>query len=293
MAIGVAVRHFSYYISQSTQRARVLTDSRPCTLAYKKLKRGEYSTSPKVTTFLSLAARFNVEILYISAENNIFTDFMSRNPVKCDEDKCRICEYVQHTSTASIGQVKVEDILSGSSRVPFASAASWVGVQQSCLELQEVLKYTTTGASIPKKKRNATDIRRYLNCGVQATSTPNGKLLIVKQPSPFKQTIDRIVIPRKAADGLLTAIHIQLDHCGSSANQLKQVFSRAFFCLDMDSKARAVVDNCHTCVSLKTITSSYHQQSTSTASETIGSKFSADVLKRFSQNILVIREDIT
>ena len=85
----------------------------------------------------------------------------------------------------------------------------------------------------------------------------------------------------------------QLDHCGSSANQLKQIFSRAFFRLDMDTKARNIVENCHTCVSLKPIPTNYHKQSTSAASKTIASKFSSDVIKRYSQNILVVREDIT
>ena len=41
LAIGLAIKHFSYYITQSENRTRILTDSRPCTLAFRKLMRGE------------------------------------------------------------------------------------------------------------------------------------------------------------------------------------------------------------------------------------------------------------
>ena len=291
LAIGVAINHFSYYISQSTKRARVLTDSRPCVLSYKKLMRGEFSSSPKVTTFLTVASRYNVEIMHITGSNNIYTDFMSRNPVQCDQDKCQICQFTEETSISSVGEVRVEDIVSGGSKVPFASRMSWIGVQQACQDLQKVHWYIKSGATVPKKKRHMTEVRRYLNYGIQIASTPRGNLLVIKQHSPFKDTVERVVIPRKAADGLLTALHVQLDH--PSAHQLKLVFSRAFFCLDMESKARKVVEGCYTCTSLKSIPNVYHKQSTSAPAETIGCRFSGDVIKRYCQNVLVIREDIS
>ena len=45
LAIGVAIRHFSPFIIQSSHTTEVLTDSRPCVQAYEKLKRGEFSAS--------------------------------------------------------------------------------------------------------------------------------------------------------------------------------------------------------------------------------------------------------
>ena len=116
-------------------------------------------------------------------------------------------------------------------------------------------------------------------------------MLVVKQSTPFKPTVERVVIPRDISDGLLTAIHIQLQH--PSLHQLKQIFSRAFFCLDLDSIAKKVVDSCYTCAALKHVPASYHKQSTSKPAETIGSRYSADVIRRCSQFILMIREDIS
>ena len=291
LAIGVSIKHFAYYISQSKKRTRVLTDSLPCVLAYKKLLRGEFSSSPKVTTFLSLASRYGVEIIHISGANNTFSDYASRNPLECNSPQCQICQYVQETASASVGEMKVSDILSGDCSVPFTTKASWATVQQSCPDLIKVHKYLTTGASIPKKKKNMTDVRRYLSCGVTVATGQNSKLLVVQQSTPFKNTTNRIVIPREVSAGLLTALHIQLSH--PSAYQLKLVFQRAFFCLDTDSIAKEVVEGCHTCAALKNVPTSYHKQSTSAPADAIGSKYSADVIRGNSQFILFIREDIS
>lgn len=287
LAIGCSIKHFGFYISQSKKRTVVLTDSKPCVLGYKKMLRGEFSSSPKVTTYLSMANRYGVEIRHLAGSLNEFSDFASRNVQPCNTPECEICKFVQQTSESAVGEVKVSDILSGASRVPFATKDSWLPSQKNCPDLVQVHKYLTSGAALPKKKRNCTDIRRYLNAGVSVVSG----LLIVRQSTPFKPTVERVVIPREISSGLLTALHLQLGHI--SVNQLKHVFSRAFFALDVDSLAKKVVDSCHACAALKKIPSAFHKQSTSVPASIIGVRFSVDVVKRYSQNILLIREDIS
>ena len=58
LTIGASIRHFAPYIVQSSQPTQVLTDSRPYVLAYDKLQRGDFSTSSRVTTFLSIVSRY-------------------------------------------------------------------------------------------------------------------------------------------------------------------------------------------------------------------------------------------
>ena len=291
LAIGCSIKHFSFYISQSQKRTIVLTDSKPCVLGYRKMLRGEFSSSPKVTTYLSIANRFGVELKHIAGAMNKFSDFASRNVQQCNTPECEICLFVQETSVSSVGEIRVSDILSGASRVPFATKDSWLAPQKSCPNLTIVHKYLTSGATLPKKKKNLTDVRRYLNVGVTKASGQQSELLVLRQSTPFRPIMDRVVIPRQISDGLLTALHLQLGH--SSVNQLKQVFSRAFFCLDMDSKAKKVVDNCYECAALKKVPSMYNKQSTSVPANVIGVKYSIDVMKRYTQNILLIREDIS
>ena len=291
LAIGASLKHYSYYISQSLKRTRVITDSRPCVLAYKKLSKGEFSASPRVTTFLSLANRYGVEIMHIAGKDNLFSDYLSRNPIECQSADCQICKFIQNTSVASVGEVKVSDILSGAKKVPFTTETSWIPVQRDCPDLNKVYKYISTGASMSKNKKGMTDVRRYLSCGVVISKRKTRELLVVLQPELFKSSTERIVIPRRISQGLITALHLQL--CHPSAYQLKQVFCRAYFCLDLDSIARTVVEGCHTCAALKKMPAIYHKQSTSEAVKVVGCKYSADVVRRSNQCILLIREDIS
>ena len=291
LAIGSAIKHFSYYISQSYKQCKVLTDSKPCVQSFKRLLKGEFSSSHKVTTFISIARRYNVDICHIPGGDNVLADYCSRNPIPCVTKNCDICTFIEETASASIAEIKVSDILSGRCKVPFTTRSSWLEAQNKCEDLINVTKYITTDAVIPKKKKNLTDVRRYISCGVTTSSSQPRNLLVIKQQVPFKPTLERIVIPRKLSEGLLTALHLQFQH--PSTHQLKQIFCRGFFCLDMDSIARQISEGCHTCAALKNLPTNFHQQTTSPPSTGIGTKYSADVVRRYNQCICVIREDVS
>ena len=291
LSISVSLKHFAYFIIQSTSKTRILTDSRPCVLSYKKLLRGQFSTSPKVTTFLSSASRYGVEIIHISGTSNIFSDFASRNPVECKNPQCSICEFINEECNSTVGEITVSDVLSGKAKLPFATKSAWLEIQNSCPDLAKVQRCLKNGSIIPKTKKNLTDVKRYLSCGVTSLDGQHKGLLVIKQSTPFLPTSNRIVVPRRIADGLLTAIHLNMNH--PSLHQLKMLFSREFFCLDIDSKARQVTEQCYTCTALKKLPSTYHQQTTSIPEKNIGTKFAADIVNRYSQCILLLREDIT
>ena len=289
LAISASIKHFSYYITQSSKRTRILTDSRPCVLAYRKLMRGEFSSSSKVTTFLSLASRYAVEIMHISGVSNVFSDFASRSPIECQSQNCQICQFVTESNNSTVGEVKISDFISGKAKIPFQSKESWISIQQSCPDLSRVHHCLTTGATLPKKNKYLTDVKRYMSCG--ATLSSNQKVVVIKQSTPFRPISERVVIPREISAGLMTALHIQLNH--PSTYQLTQIFTRGFFCLDMNTVAKKVVEGCHTCAALKKIPSSYHSQTTSVPAKTIGVKFAIDIIKREGQLIMLIREDIS
>ena len=123
------------------------------------------------------------------------------------------------------------------------------------------------------------------------SSNPNDGLLIVPSSEPFEKSTQRIVVPVYVCDGLLEAMHIQLRH--PSKHQLKAVFCRAFFALDLEKLVKRTVESCHTCAALQKVPARFHEQSTSLPPEKVGVKFSADVMKRYNQCILLLREDIS
>ena len=103
--------------------------------------------------------------------------------------------------------------------MPFASKFSWLKVQKACPDLSKVLNHITTRATIPKKRNKFADVKRYIALGTTVLSGQYQDLLVVKQSLPFKPDSYRVVIPRSVSSGLLTALHIHLNH--PSTNQLK------------------------------------------------------------------------
>ena len=66
LAIALATKHFSPYLLQSYHKACILTDSKPCVQAYEKLCRGEFSASPRVSTFLSTMRLYQASVRHVS-----------------------------------------------------------------------------------------------------------------------------------------------------------------------------------------------------------------------------------
>ena len=92
-------------------------------------------------------------------------------------------------------------------------------------------------------------------------------------------------------DGLLTALHIRFDH--PTPNQLRSIFVRHFYTLDMDKAISIISTNCHHCTSLKSLPKHLEPQTTKPLPESIGMSFAADVMRRSKQYILVLHESVT
>ena len=177
LSIGVSVKHFAPYILQSDHVTRIMTDSKPCVQAFKKLLRGEFSVSPRLTTFLSMVSRFRVEVIHIAGKDNAFADFASRNPISCD-GSCQVCSFVSNLESCIVGKLLVSDIMSGKCQVPYTSRNTWLQIQQSCPDLMKVQEYLREGITPSgKKRRGITDILRYLNI-VHLSKSPDDGLII-------------------------------------------------------------------------------------------------------------------
>ena len=113
----------------------------------------------------------------------------------------------------------------------------------------------------------------------------------MQHQEPFSPPRERIIVPRQALDGLLTALLIQLNH--PSCHQLKMVVKRYLFVLDLDKTVSLVSDGCHSCAAIRCSPTARIDQSTSPAPEGIGWSFAADVIKRSRQLIFVLRETAT
>ena len=285
LCIGAAVSHFKAEIIENQNQVIVLTDSRPCVMAYEKLCRGEFSNSARVSTFLSIVSRFHVKLDHIKGYDNIVSDYASRNPpLQCTEPSCQICKFIQEVEDSVVRSCTVKEILNATSSVPFSSRSGWHEMQQSCKHLRRTTAHLKQGTIPSKKETTIKDIKRYL----QVAKISRDDLLVVASRAPLQLSKELIIVPRVYVHGLLVCLHLRLQH--PSKNQMKQVFNRAFYCLDLDQAIDELIKGCHTCVSLQKMHNRFIEQSTSKPLF-VGSHLNADVLKRSGQCIVVIREN--
>ena len=287
LSIATSLQHFAPYIIQSNHRVCVLTDSKPCVQAYAKLLRGQFSHSSRLSTFLSTASRFAAEMRHLAGTSNIPADFASRNAAECLNTTCQVCSFVNELQNISVNMVSADSIIKGSSKMPFITRSTWLTTQTECPDLRRVSSYLIQGTRPSKKLTNMKDTKRYLNC---CTIAKDG-MLIVPHHEPFSPVTERIVVPRHVLAGLLTALHIRLDH--PSQFQLKKLFCRYFYALDLDSALVQLNDNCHICITLKKLPAMQPPAITTDPPPIVGHSFAADVIRRNKQFILLIRESVT
>ena len=286
LCISASLQYFSSFIIQSHHKSCVVTDSKPCCQSYEKLCRGEFSTSPKVSTFLSTVSRYQASVRHIKGVKNGLSDFGSRNPCTCEDQNCQICIFIAQSEECVVRNINVQDILDNRCKLPFTNRSAWAAIQLECSDLRRVHSHLKQGTRPSKKVTNALDVKRYL----QNTLIARDGILVVKSNDLYSVR-ERIVVPRSVINGLLTALHLRLNH--PKIGQLKAVCNRYFFALDMDKCIDITTKTCHPCESMKEMPHTLIEQSTSDPPAVVGSQFAADVINRERQSILVVREYVT
>ena len=287
LAIASSINHFRPFILESNHRTNVLTDSKPVVQAYEKFMRGQFSSSSRMQSFLLAATQNNVKVSHIKGSNNALSDFGSRNSVECHEPNCSVCKFIGESENVSVNQINVSEIIKGSVRVPFSSPNAWLQIQLNCATIQLVRKHLQQGTRPLKNQRNLRDVRSLL----RVSSVTNDGLVVVNKQCPLQPDIQLIVIPQSYVQGLLTMLHLQLDH--PTTNQLRLVYNRQFYSTNSEVAIKEIRDKCHLCLSLCLLPKPLIPNSTSAPYDHVGSNFSTDVIRRTNQKILVLTEEVT
>ena len=243
LSIATSINHFAPYIRESNHTTQILTDSKPCVQAWSKMTRGEFSTSARIATFLSALSQFDIELHFISGENNLPSDFHSRNPQSCDApSSCQICSFIADSIDAAVRSVSVDEILSGQAQVPFNNRNAWKTHQLECPDLRRVHAHLSKGTKPSAKHSNLTAVKRYLN---DLVISRDG-LLVVIHSEPYFPRRELIVVPQHLIHGLLTSMHLKLNH--PTAFQLQKVFARSFYAQNSQKHISSIIGNCHICL---------------------------------------------
>ena len=288
LAIASATKHYAPYIIQSRHSATILTDSKPCVQAYEKLCRGEFSASPRVSTFLSVVSRYQATVRHIAGVANLPSDHASCHAIQCDDSQCQLCQFVRRTEDSVVRKVTPSHILSGSTKLPFTNRSTRLGIQADDPDLQRTCAHLKQGTRPSKKLTNVKDVKRY----IQVASIASDGLLVVKSQEPLCRYSECIIVPRQVLHGILSALHIKLEP--QTKHQLEMVVKRMLlYALDMDRAIASVSQACHSCASIRNTPAACIEQSTCEPPKALGTAFAADVLRRERQLILVVRECVS
>ena len=287
LAIASSVNHWAPYIIENNHTVQLLTDSRPCVQAFTKLGRGEFSSSARVSSFLSSLSRHNVTLQYIPGDANAPADFQSRNPADCTNLACQICKFVRECEESTVLQITVTDVLNGTSRMPFMSPLTWKSSQQDCPTLRRTYAHLQQGTRPGRKATHVGNLKRYL----QVCAIGRHGLLVVRRDRPFATSQDLTVIPSHILPGLLSALHLRLQH--PTKSQLSKVFHRYFFALDAEIEIQRVTQTCDQCVALARLPKECEDFSTSELPAVLGTEFACDILRRAKQCIFIIRDSFS
>jgi hypothetical protein len=284
LAISTALNHWAPYLLNAKHQTQVLTDSRPCVQSHSKLQKGQFSTSARISSFLSTLSQYNVTLQHIPGTMNLPADFHSRHPVECTTESCQVCSFVKDSEDAAVRSVNIEDIEEGRTPMPFLTLPAWKATQQDCPHLRRTYAHLVQGTRPARKATNLKEVRTYL----RSCTLGRDGVLVVRKPIPFARTRDLIVVPHHILHGLLCALHLRLSH--PSRHQLSKLFHRYYFALASEKAIDDVSSQCAHCAALATMPKEVQEFSTSTPPKKPGERFAADVLCRARQKILVVRE---
>lgn len=287
LSIATSVNHYSSYIVQSHHRTQVLTDNRPCVQAWSKMKRGEFSSSARVGTFMSTLSQYDVDVQFINGKFNLPSDFQSRHPPLCEENCCQVCKFVENSENVVVRRSSVEAVLAGQEPVPFATRSSWKNLQLECPDLRRVHAHLSHGTRPTAKKSKSTIVKKFL----RNASIARDGLLIVKQARPLLPESELIIVPLAILHGLLTSLHLQLGH--PTATQLTNVFNRNYFSLNVNDCINHVLQSCSQCQALKTVPRELYQQASTPQTTNLATNFAADIIRRYKQKIFIMRDTLS
>ena len=157
LGIKLVLQHFEPHIREATQQVQHYTDSLPCVHAYRRAKKGAFSTSARIATYLTSICGLNVEILHTAGKQLTLVDYISRNPTTCENNSCQICKFVDEQveigeKAANIKSINAQDVIDGHTQIPFAQKNTWLKAQASD-KTHQTLTYLIKNSQAPQKKK--------------------------------------------------------------------------------------------------------------------------------------------
>ena len=299
LGIRLTLEHFAPFLRENKNISVHYTDNSPCVQAYKRSLIGAFSSSARISQFLTGLSALPVELRHRPGKDMHSSDFISRNPVTCSSpEKCQLCRFArglqkEGNEAAKIKSVLVKDILEGETIMPYTQRRTWLGTQLQD-SVHTNLKKLISTSQLPEKRKtrgDATKLKQLHTLYAKNELKIDSKdgLVMIKHPEGhFGGWV--ISIPYQLFPGLANALHITLQH--PSRGQLATLMARYFYCPGHTAIIHEVTDGCSVCRSLQRLPKSLLVDTTEKVSA-LGTEFAVDVMERNSQRIFLAREKLS
>ena len=291
------LNHFKNHIRESYNITIHFTDSQPCVLAWRRSRQGAFSSSSRIAAFLTGLSELPIELRHKAGKTMYTSDYASRHPSRCTSDRCQICNFAKEwqdigDNSADIRSISIEDIKSGKALMPMTQKKVWRSIQMKDPIHCKLRDLIQTRQLPEAKKRNgdSTKLKLLHNIYTQGKLiVEDDGLVMIKSPEAANNGL-LLSVPPSLFPGIANAFHLRLDH--PSKAQLTSLMARYFYAPGWRAIIAEVSDNCHQCATLRKLPKVLLEDS-STTPEKLASNFSADVIEREGQKILVVREGIS
>lgn len=164
-------------------------------------------------TFISTICRYKTNIQHLKGSMNALADPASCNPATCEHPGCQVCKFLQESADSVVQRIAIGDVINGTFPLPYTDTTTWTHIQQECIDCAKTIKYFTCGTRPGKKDVHMGDVKRYVNIsGITVKIKADQYLLVVIRQDTFGPTGTLTVISRKVLHGILTALHLCLNH---------------------------------------------------------------------------------
>ena len=297
LGIRLVLAFWEHYIRENEHTTIHFSDNQPCVDAWKRSKRGAFSSNARIATFLSQVGSLKVEIRHKAGSKMETSDYASRNPQQCPDKTCVICKFAYEQQLIGdncdqIRAITVEEVTSGKIQMPCTQKRAWLDTQSND-PVHVKLKYLIEVGQAPAKKKTKGDFNKLklLHNLYRAGDLKIDKegLVMVRQHGPDKSGWV-ISIPHRIFPGLASALHLKFNH--PSRHQLTMLMQRYFYSPGYQGIIGLITDNCAQCQSMKSLPKTL-TEFTTTPLGNLGTKFSTDVMQRANQAFLITVEDLS
>ena len=132
-ALGVKLisKHFSPHIRENKNVTTVYTDNLPTVHAWRRMKTGAFSASARVASFLTGLSALTVEVVHKPGKEMITSDYNSRHPNSCSEQRCKICKFAYEmeklgdAAVYTVKSISASDVENGLIKMPHSQRNAW------------------------------------------------------------------------------------------------------------------------------------------------------------------------